>query len=70
MIPLMRTGLLQPDGHDVNTLDTLQKVVALMKVLMTEAVKTAAVFVEACGRTAISARDITCLLYTSPSPRD
>ena len=60
----MRTGLVGETTHHVDsrTLDTMQKIVALMKVLLKEAVRTAEVFVKACGRHTIGAYDISYAL--------
>ena len=61
----LRTGydalLSRPEASEQET-DFLRKVVSIMKVLMEEALITAATFVDACGRTQISSRDIVLAL--------
>jgi hypothetical protein len=57
----MKTGLLASETHQ-DTKQMLRKVVSLLKILMTQSMKTAEKFVTACGRNIIAAQDIKLAL--------
>ena len=58
----MKTGLIASETHQDNEKQMLRKVVSLLKILMTQSMKTAEKFVTACGRNIIAAQDIKLAL--------
>ena len=58
----MKSGLLSSSDQQQQDLDFMRRITALVKTLMEDAVVSAGLFVKACGRSCIQARDIKMAL--------